>query len=97
MATLDDVLQQSLNLNLPFPAATKQAAGLVDGVKTDVMVMNFSDKIMVTISQQGRLAHWVCLAEAQVKKSADLRIATCATWKPKSWHRWYAHYLRGHG
>jgi proteasome assembly chaperone 3 len=64
MATLDDVLQQSLNLNLPFPAATKQAAGLVDGVKTDVMVMNFSDKIMVTISQQGRLAHWVCLAES---------------------------------
>ncbi|KAJ5376436.1 hypothetical protein N7509_013322 [Penicillium cosmopolitanum] len=59
MATLDDVLQQSLNLNLPFPAATKQAAGLVDGVKTDVMVMSFSDKIMVTISQQGRLAHWL--------------------------------------
>jgi proteasome assembly chaperone 3 len=61
MATLDDVLQQSLNLNLPFPAATKQAAGLVDGVKTDVMVMNFSDKIMLTISQEGRLSHWVCL------------------------------------
>lgn len=61
MATLDDALQQSLNLDLPFPAATKQTAGLVDGVKTDVMVMNFSDKIMVTISQQGRLAHWVCV------------------------------------
>lgn len=68
MATLDNALQQSLNLDLPFPARTKQAAGLVDGVKTDVMVMNFSDKIMVTISQQGRLAHWVCVDEFSVEE-----------------------------
>lgn len=60
MATLENGLQDTLN-NLPFPAATRQVAGLVDGVKTDVMVMSFSDKIMVTISQQGRLAHWVGL------------------------------------
>lgn len=46
-------------LNLPFPAATKQAAGVVNGVLTDVMVVNFSDKILVAISQRGRLAHWV--------------------------------------
>ncbi|KAL1980875.1 hypothetical protein VTN96DRAFT_3371 [Rasamsonia emersonii] len=46
-------------LNLPFPAATKQAAGLVNGVLTDVMVVNFSDKILVAISQHGRLAHWI--------------------------------------
>lgn len=59
MASVESVLQDSLNL--PFPAPTKQVAGLVDGVKTDVMVMNFSDKIMVTISQEGRLAHWVRL------------------------------------
>jgi proteasome assembly chaperone 3 len=32
---------------------------LVNGVQTDVMTMSFSDKIMVTISQAGRLAHWV--------------------------------------
>lgn len=51
----------SLNevINLPFPAATKQAAGVVNGVLTDVMVINFSDKILVVISQRGRLAHWV--------------------------------------
>ena len=60
MASLQDSLHDSLS-NLPFPAGKKQTAGLVDGVKTDVMVMNFSDKIMVTISQEGRLAHWVCL------------------------------------
>jgi hypothetical protein len=46
-------------LNLPFPTATKQAAGVVDGVLTDVMCVTFSDKILVTISQRGRLAHWV--------------------------------------
>ncbi|KAJ5166402.1 uncharacterized protein N7482_005183 [Penicillium canariense] len=57
MASLDHVLQGSLNL--PFPAATKQVAGVVDEVKTDVMVMKFSDKIVVTISQEGRLAHWL--------------------------------------
>lgn len=47
-------------LNLPFPAATKQAAGMVNGILTDVMSVSFSDKILVTISQRGRLAHWVC-------------------------------------
>jgi proteasome assembly chaperone 3 len=59
MASLEDTLQGSLDL--PFPAATKQVAGIVEGVKTDVMVMNFSDKIMLTISQEGRLSHWVRL------------------------------------
>lgn len=47
------------SLNLPFPVATKQVAGMVNGIKTDVMTMSFSDKIMITISQEGRLAHWV--------------------------------------
>ncbi|KAJ5252805.1 hypothetical protein N7489_003215 [Penicillium chrysogenum] len=47
------------SLNLPFPATTKQIAGLVNGVQTDVVIMSFSDKIMVTISQAGRLAHWL--------------------------------------
>lgn len=47
------------SLDLPFPAATKQVAGVVNGVKTDVMVMSFIDKIMITLSQEGRLAHWV--------------------------------------
>ena len=46
-------------MSLPYPAQTKQAAGKVDGVPTDVMVISFSDKIMVTITQAGRLAQWV--------------------------------------
>jgi proteasome assembly chaperone 3 len=57
MASLEDALRGSLDL--PFPAPTKQVAGIVNGVQTDVMVMTFSDKIMLTISQEGRLSHWV--------------------------------------
>jgi proteasome assembly chaperone 3 len=61
MAETFDTSSLQDSLNLPFPATTKQTAGLVNGVQTDVVIMNFSDKIMVTISQAGRLAHWVCL------------------------------------
>jgi proteasome assembly chaperone 3 len=43
----------------PFPAATKQAAGLVNGVHTDVASIFFADKILITISQGGRLSQWV--------------------------------------
>ncbi|KAL4884081.1 hypothetical protein BJY04DRAFT_183913 [Aspergillus karnatakaensis] len=46
-------------LDLPFPAATKQVSGDVNGVRTDVMSVRFSDKIMITISQKGRLGHWL--------------------------------------
>ncbi|KAI4252470.1 MAG: hypothetical protein L6R42_007952, partial [Xanthoria sp. 1 TBL-2021] len=47
--------------NIPttsYPATTRQAAGHVDGILTDVMSSSFSDKIMVTITQGGRLAQW---------------------------------------
>jgi proteasome assembly chaperone 3 len=46
-------------LNLPFPAPTKQVAGLVKGIQTDVICMKFSDRILMTISQKGRIGHWV--------------------------------------
>ncbi|PYI00131.1 hypothetical protein BO71DRAFT_1428 [Aspergillus ellipticus CBS 707.79] len=46
-------------LNLPFPAVTKQSAGLVNGIQTNVMLIKFSDRILVTISQKGRLGHWL--------------------------------------
>lgn len=42
-----------------YPAVTKQAAGSVDGVLTNVTSIMFADKIMVTITQGGRLAQWV--------------------------------------
>lgn len=49
------------SLNLPFPAATRQASGVVNGIQTNVMCISFSDRILVTVSQKGRLGHWVCL------------------------------------
>lgn len=41
-----------------FPATTKQAAGMVKGVRTEVMTISFADKIVITIVQGGRLAQW---------------------------------------
>ncbi|PMD49437.1 uncharacterized protein K444DRAFT_605635 [Hyaloscypha bicolor E] len=42
-----------------FPAPSKQAAGLVNGTQTDVSSVYFSDKILITISQGGRLSQWI--------------------------------------
>lgn len=42
-----------------YPAITKQAAAVVDGILTEVTSMIFADKIMVTVTQNGRLAQWV--------------------------------------
>ncbi len=46
-------------VTIPFPAPTKQIAGEVNGVKTDVMHMSFADKILITVTQNGRLSQWV--------------------------------------
>lgn len=43
----------------PFPAVTKNAVGNVGGTPTAVFSISFADKIMVTISQAGRLSQWV--------------------------------------
>lgn len=42
-----------------YPAVTKQTAGLIEGVPTEITSIQFADKIMVTITQGGRLAQWV--------------------------------------
>ncbi|TKA58735.1 hypothetical protein B0A49_08856 [Cryomyces minteri] len=42
-----------------FPAQTRTASAEINGIITQVMSVSFADKIMVTISQGGRLAHWV--------------------------------------
>ena len=43
-----------------FPAPTRTASALIDGFTTDAMMINFTDKLLFTICQNGRLAHWVC-------------------------------------
>ena len=47
------------NMQATYPAITKQSAGTIDGVLTDVTSTAFCDKIMVTVTQNGRLAQWV--------------------------------------
>lgn len=42
-----------------FPVPSRRAAGVVDGVATEAASLSFSDKILVTISQGGRLSQWV--------------------------------------
>lgn len=69
-------------LNLPFPANTRQAAGTINGILTDVQVISFSDRILVTISQHGRLAHWVRFSPVKLKGKQELResaAAACAS------------------
>jgi proteasome assembly chaperone 3 len=42
-----------------YPATTKRATGFVNGLSTDAMVVGFADKILITLTQEGRLAQWV--------------------------------------
>ncbi|RMJ22802.1 hypothetical protein PHISP_06324 [Aspergillus sp. HF37] len=42
-----------------FPATTKRAVGTVNGVETAVTTISFGNTILVTISQNGRVSHWV--------------------------------------
>ncbi|KAF8534620.1 proteasome assembly chaperone 3 [Trichophaea hybrida] len=41
-----------------YPATTKRAAGFVKDVPTVAMIVGFADKILITITQDGRLAQW---------------------------------------
>jgi proteasome assembly chaperone 3 len=43
-----------------FPARTKATAGAIAGIQTHVTTTWFSDKIVVTVAQDGRLPIWVC-------------------------------------
>lgn len=42
-----------------FPASYRRTSGPVNGVETEITLTNFSDRILVTISQGGRLSQWV--------------------------------------
>lgn len=43
----------------PFPATTKRVVGTVKGVNTAVTTISFGNTILVTISQNDRVSHWV--------------------------------------
>ncbi|RDA87691.1 hypothetical protein CP532_3796 [Ophiocordyceps camponoti-leonardi (nom. inval.)] len=42
-----------------FPVPSRHASGLINGVPTEVISLSFADKILLTISQQGRLSQWI--------------------------------------
>lgn len=50
--------------NAPFPIRSKQSAVTIQGSRTEIMAMYFTDKIVLTIAQDGRLAHWVSLSSS---------------------------------
>ncbi|KAM0796779.1 hypothetical protein BDR22DRAFT_503701 [Usnea florida] len=46
-------------ISASYPAITKQAVGTIDDIRTNVASTAFADKIIITITQGGRLAQWV--------------------------------------
>lgn len=42
-----------------FPAPSREFSGNVGDVPTQITRLDFSDKILLTISQRGRLSQWV--------------------------------------
>ena len=59
MGLPQESMMEDASVTVPYPAQTKQVAGEVGSVKTDVTSISFADKIMITITQDGRLAQWV--------------------------------------
>ncbi|KAF2727903.1 hypothetical protein EJ04DRAFT_450397 [Polyplosphaeria fusca] len=42
-----------------YPATTKCASSTIQGTDTIATLVSFADKILITITQNGRLAHWI--------------------------------------
>ncbi|KAF2128813.1 hypothetical protein P153DRAFT_386016 [Dothidotthia symphoricarpi CBS 119687] len=42
-----------------YPARTRTASSIISGIETIATTVNFTDKLLVTVTQQGKLAHWV--------------------------------------
>jgi len=43
----------------PYPARTKTATVAIKDTETTATTVSFADKILITVTQNGRLAHWV--------------------------------------
>ncbi|KAI0007388.1 hypothetical protein F4779DRAFT_513566 [Xylariaceae sp. FL0662B] len=60
----------------PFPAQSKSAVGPIDGIATDASSLFFSDKILVILSQEGRLSQWIQVPlSAPSSASVDMALA----------------------
>ncbi|KAI0378591.1 hypothetical protein F5Y04DRAFT_283821 [Hypomontagnella monticulosa] len=61
----------------PFPAQSKIATGPIDGIPTEASVLKFSDKILITLSQEGRLSQWIQVPlSAPSPASVDMALAS---------------------
>lgn len=49
----------------PFPAASKHETGQIDGVATEATALFFSDRILLTLCQEGRLSQWASVQEGR--------------------------------
>lgn len=54
----NDILPLLTDTSLPYPAETKTATGVISGTPTTAILTSFSDKILLTLSQHGKLAQW---------------------------------------
>ncbi|KAF2274211.1 uncharacterized protein EI97DRAFT_435314 [Westerdykella ornata] len=43
----------------PYPAKTTTATAPVHGVSTTATCVSFADKILITVTQEGKLGHWM--------------------------------------
>jgi proteasome assembly chaperone 3 len=43
----------------PYPARTNTSTTTIKGADTTATCVYFSDKILITVTQNGRLGHWV--------------------------------------
>lgn len=71
MPSSQDVLPQTVH---QYPTKSKDAVGTIDGKVTKVACTAFTDKLMVTIMQDGRLAQWVTDPDFIIAKSTDDRV-----------------------
>lgn len=74
------------DLPIPYPAKTKEATGLVNGIPTNVMSVTFSDKILVTITQEGRLAQWVTATLSLMYTSSLTHTGSCTNGQCQSYY-----------
>jgi proteasome assembly chaperone 3 len=70
MATTAAAQQDYKVTPTPYPARTQTSSSAIQGIETTATAVNFTDKIVITVTQNGRLAHWVSIAECMSKCSS---------------------------
>ncbi|KAI1438813.1 hypothetical protein GGR50DRAFT_690973 [Xylaria sp. CBS 124048] len=69
-------MQSVQTLDEPFPAASKQATGQIDGISTQATALYFADRILVTLCQEGRLSQWIQVPMSAPSPAVDMALPT---------------------